>query len=220
MNCPKHYMLITPNTPPLQKGKNIAPASIIHFWFMLKGPEEILPVPGAKVTGATKYAYVVADLVTSPVAEHVYQHSILITSTTLSDEGKKQTAEIIFTNGSKIILNEYTPAQLPEPLKLGGHLWNYHVDGDELSPAAGTPHNINKTRVMLLGLVPGPPGTTQVTIHAEPGTHFADYYGTNDVVSSQATFFRPNNIVNNSSRGELLWTTNPPYPVPAPPSLP
>ncbi len=55
------------------------------------------------------------------------------------------------------------------------------------------------------------PNTTQVTIHADRGTAFADYYGTNNVVASRASFFRPNNIVNNSSRGGLAWTSYPPY---------
>jgi hypothetical protein len=70
---------------------------------------------------------------------------------------------------------------------------------------------------MFLATVPGPPNTTQVTIHAEPGTPFADYYGAGDVVASRATFLRPNNIVNNSSRGELAWTTYPPYTLNCPP---
>jgi hypothetical protein len=206
---------------------------VVHLWFMIKGPNEVLPVPGAKVTALTQYAYAIADLVTSPVTKQVFQRAgknpILISRTTLTDEGKKQTAEIIFTNGRKIILKAYTPIQLPTPLKLGGHIWNYHAggcaemgenNGTNLDPTAGNPHNLNKTSVMFLGLAPGPPKTTQVTIHAEPGTAFADYFGISDAVASHATFFKPDNIVNNSSCGDLIWKTNPPYPVPAPPAIP
>src|SRR3974377_1159677 len=92
--------------------------------------------------------------------------------------------------------------------------------GVRLDPGTGNPSNVNTTRIQFLGLTPGPPNSTQVTIHAEPGTLFADYFGASDVVASRATFFRPNNIVNNSSRGQLAWTTYPPTPIPVPPVLP
>jgi hypothetical protein len=68
--------------------------------------------------------------------------------------------------------------------------------------------------------VPGPPNTTQVTIHADPGTLFADFFGAADLVASRATFFRLNNIALKRSRGDLLWTVSPPIPLPVPPILP
>lgn len=73
---------------------------------------------------------------------------------------------------------------------------------------------------MFLATVPGRPNTTQVTIHADLGTPFAEYFGASRVVASRANFLRPNNIVANSSRGELAWKTYPPYPIPVPPSVP
>ena len=232
-NCPNYFSLTTPNSPPLQGGENTAPGSVVHLWFMLQGPAQVLPVPGAQATAPTQYAYAVADLVTSPIAARVYRragkNAVLISGTTLVDEGKGQTGKIIFANGSKITFDAYTPTQFPTPLRLGGNVWNWHVGGPaemgddlgvHLDPAVGNPRNVNTTRVMFLATVPGPPNTTQVTIHAEPGTPFADYYGASDVVASRATFFRPNNIVNNSSRGELAWRTYPPYTLNCPPLLP
>jgi hypothetical protein len=59
-----------------------------------------------------------------------------------------------------------------------------------------------------------------VTIHADPGTLFADCFGATDVVASRATFFRLNNIALNWGRGELLWKTYPPDLLPVPPTLP
>jgi hypothetical protein len=106
------------------------------------------------------------------------------------------------------------------PLRLGGNIWNWHVAGlaemedalgDSRYPDGAKTENVNTTRVMFLATVPGPPNTTQVIIHADRGTAFADYYGTNNVVASRASFFRPNDIVNNSSRGRLAWTSYPPY---------
>ncbi len=227
MHCPNYFTLTTPNSPPLHKGENTAPGSVVHLWFMLQGPEQVLPVPGAQVTAPTQYAYAVADLVTSPVAARVYARAgknvVLISSATLVDEGKEQTGKIIFVNGSKIALHAYTPTQLATPLRVAGNVWNWHVATPaELGDAASlaTPTNINTTRVIFLGTLPGPPNTTQVTIHAEPGTPFVDYYGSGDLVASRATFFRPNNILNNSSRGELAWRTYPPRTLNSPPLLP
>lgn len=233
LNCPNYFSLTTPNAPPLQGGGNTAPGSVVHLWFMLEGPAQVLPVPGAQMTSPTHYAYAVADLVTSPIAARVYRragkNAILISGTTLVDEGKRQTGEIIFTNGSKITLDAYTPTQFPTPLRLGGNIWNWHVAGpaemgDDFGvhpePAVGSFSNVNTTRVMFLVTVPGPPNATRVTIHAGPGTPFADYYGVSDVVASRALFGRPNNIVNNSGRGKLAWTIYPPYTLNCPPLLP
>ncbi len=233
LNCPKYFWVTTPNSPPLQEGENTAPGSVVHLWFMLEGAAEVIPVPGAQVTAPTRYAYAVADLVTSPIVARVYRRSgknaVLISGATLVDHGKGQTGRIIFTNGDKIALDAYTATQLPTPLRYGGNVWHWHVSdptesGDQLgfhlNPAAGNPSNVTTSRVMFLATVPGTPNTTQVTIHAERGTPFADYYGTRDVVSSRATFLRPNNIVTNSSRGELAWTTYPPYRLNSPPLLP
>jgi hypothetical protein len=206
---------------------------IVHMWLILQGPAQVLPVPGAQVTAPTLYAYDVATLLTSPLAVRVFRRAgrngVLISGLTFVDEGQKQTGEITFPDGSKITLNAYTQVQFPTPLRLGSNVWNWHVGGGgpmgddlgvQINPVEGSPSNVNTTRVQVLGLVPGPPNSTQVTIHAEPGTLFSDYYGTSDAVSSRATFFRLNNIVNNSSRGELAWTTYPPTPIPVPPALP
>ncbi len=233
MNCPKYSLLTTPNAPPFQGGENTAPGSVVHLWFMLQGPDQVLPVPGAQSTAPTRYAYAVADLVTSPIVARVYRragkNAVLVTGAVLRDKGKRQTGKITFTNGRKITLDARTPMQLPTPLRFGGNIWNWHVAdqaniGDDLGlhldPAVREPGDVNTTRTMFLATAPGPPNTTQVTIHAEPGTLFADYYGTHDVVALRASFFRPNNIVNNSSRGELAWTTYPPYPLKCPPLFP
>jgi hypothetical protein len=92
--------------------------------------------------------------------------------------------------------------------------------GIRLDPDSGNPSNVNTTRGQYIGLVPGPPNSTQVTIHADPGTIFAECFGATDVVASRATFFRLNNIVLNWGRGELLWSVSPPVPIPVPPDLP
>ncbi len=228
MNCPAYFFLATPNAPPLEKGENTAPGSVVHLWFMLQGPAQVLSVPGAEMTAPTQYAYAVADLVTSPIAARVYRragkNAILITDATLVENGPRQTAKIAFTNGKSVTVEAYTPKQLPTPLRLGGNIWNWHVgdpaeaENDLRLPAS--PTNINTTRVMYLASVPGPPNSTQVTIHAEEGTPFAAYYGAGDLTSSRATFLRPNNIVNNSSRGELSWRNYPPYKLNGPPLLP
>ncbi len=233
MDGPNDFTLGTPNSPPLRAGENLAPIGVVHFWMMLQGASQELPVPGARVTGSTQYFYDLATLLSDPLAVRIFRragrNAILIRGTTLVDSGQNQTGEIIFTDGSKITLNAYTPTKFPTPLLLGGNVWNWHVGGGEpmgddlgvrLEPATGNPSNVNTTRIQYLALVPGPPNTTQVTIHAEPGTLFADYFGNSDVVSSRATFFRPNNIMNNSSRGDLAWTDYPPSPIPIPPTLP
>jgi len=219
LNCPDCFWLTTPDSPPLRKGRNTAPGSVVHLWFMLRGPAQVLPVPGAEVTTPTQYAYAVADLVTSPIAARVYRkagkNAIVIDGTTLTDKGSRQSGTILFTNGSKITIDAYTRTQLTTPLRLGGNVWNWHVNDP-----VGNPGDVNTTRVMFLATAPGAPSTTRVTIHAEPGTPFADWYGTGDVVASRATFYRPNNVVNNSSRGELAWTTYPPDTLHCPPHLP
>jgi len=230
MNCPTYFSVVTPNAPSLEKGENTAPGAVVHLWFMLQGPAQILPVPGAEVTAPTQYAYAVADLLTSPVATRAYQragkNAILIRGSTLTDDGKRQTARITFSNGRNITVEAYTRTQLPTPLRLGGNIWNWHVadaadaDDDLRLPAAASPTNINTTRVMFLGLALGAPNSTEVTVHAENGTPFEAYYGVSDLVASRATLFRPNNIVNNSSRGELAWRAYPPSPLKCPPLLP
>jgi hypothetical protein len=232
-NCPNYFFLKTPNAPPLQQGENLAPIGVVHIWLILQGPAQVLPVPGAQVTSPTLYAYDLATLLTDPVAVDVFhragRNAVLISGLTFVDEGQKQTGEITFPNGSKITLNASSPIQFPAPVRAGGNVWNWHVGGGEPmggdlgaqpEPTGGSPSNVNTTRVQALGLVPGPPFTTQVTIHAEPGTLFADYYGTSDVVTPRGVFYRLTNIVNNSSRDELAWTTYPPTPIPVPPALP
>ncbi len=233
MNCPKYFWVSTPNSPPLQRGKNTAPGSVVHLWFMVQGPAEVLPVPGAEVTAPTRYAYAIADFVTSPIVARVYRlagkNAVLISGTTLAEQGTKQTGKIIFPNGRKITLEASTEGELPKPIVYGGNIWHWHAScppetGVDLSlhadRAVDAASKMTTSRVMFLATVPGRPNTTQVTIHAEPGTPFADYFGVSTVVSSRATFLRPNNIVTNSSRGELAWKTYPPSPIPIPPSLP
>ncbi len=231
LNCPKYSRVTTPNAPPFQTGENTAPGSIVHFWFMLQGTDQVLPVPGAQVTSPTKYAYAVADFITSPIMARVYRRAgknpVLVRETDLLDEGERQKGKIIFANGHKITLDADTPTQLPTPLRFGGNIWQWHVAdraqndvGLHRDPAVGKPGDVIATRTMFLATAPGPPNTTRVTIHAESGTPFAEYFGTEDVVASRASFFRPNNIVSNSSRGELLWTTYPPRPLQCPPLIP
>lgn len=219
LNCPDCFRLTTPDSPPLQEGRNTAPGSVVHLWFMLRGPAQVLPVPGAEVTTPTQYAYAVADLVTSPVAARVYRtagkHVVLIDGATLVDEGDRQSGTILFANGSKVTFDAHTRTQPRPPLRLGGNVWTWHA-----SDPMGNPGDVNTTRVVFLATAPGAPGATRVTIHAEPGTPFADWYGTGDVVASRATFYRPNNVANNSSRGGLAWTAYPPDTLPCPPALP
>jgi hypothetical protein len=233
MHCPDYFWLTTPNSPPLQRGENTAPGSVVHLWFMLEGAAQVLPVPGAQVTAPTQYAYAVADLVTSPVAARVYgragKNAVLISGATLVGEGGRQTGEILFANGSKITLDANTRTQLPTPLRVGGNIWTWHIagpaeKGDDpavpLHPDVAEPSDVNTTRVIFLALAPGAPNTSHVTIHAEPSTPFVDYFGAGNVMASRATYFSPNNVVNNSSRGELAWTTYPPHPLPYPPLPP
>ena len=234
MNCPNYFFLRTPNSPPLQGGENLAPIGVVHMWFILQGPAQVLPVPGAQATAPTLYTYDVATLLTNPQAVSVFRNAgrnaILISDLTFTDEGKTQMGEIIFPKGRKIILNAFTPVQFPSPLRLGANVENWHIarrhvtdedrDDPQINPAEANPTNINATRIQALGLVPGPPNSTQVNIHAEEGTLFERYYGADDAVSSRATFFGLNNISNNSSLCELAWTTYPPTPVSVPPAFP
>ena len=233
MHYPDYCLLRTPNSPPLEDGEIVAPASIVHFWFVLKGPAVNIPVPGADAMAANGYYYDLADLVTSPVEHRVYLRSgraaILVSDITFVDQVATQTGEITFLNGSRITVSAIAPPALAAPLKLGGNVWQWHVGGAapmgndlgvRLDPATGHPSNVNQTRGQFLGLVPGKPNTTQVTIHADPDTLFADCFGATDVVASRATFFKQNNVVLNWGRGELLWTTDPPVPIPVPPTLP
>lgn len=233
MDYPEYSWLRTPNSPPLEDGENVAPGSIVHFWFVVQGPVETIPVPGAQVTTPTAYYYDVADLVTSKVEHRLYRRAgraaILVSDISFVVQGTTQTGEITFLNGRKITLSAYTPTQLPTPLRLGGNLWQWHVGGAtemgddlgiRLNPATGNPSNVSTTRGQFLGLVPGPPNTTQVTIHADPGTLFVDCFGPTPVIASRATFFSLNNVALNWGRGELLWTRHPPTPLPVPPALP
>lgn len=233
MAYPDYCVLRTPNSAPLADGENVAPASIVHLWFLLQGPAEMIPVPGAQVTTPTAYYYDVADLVTSPLEHRLYRRSgraaILVSDITFVDEGATQTGEITFLNGSRITLSAYTPTQFPAPLRLGGNVWQWHVGGAtemgndrgvRLDPANGHPSNVNSTRGQFLGLVPGPPNSTQVSVHADPGTIVADCFGATDLVASRGTFFRLNNIALNWGRGELLWTSSPPVSIPVPPAFP
>jgi len=233
MYYPDYCLLRAPNTPSLEIGENVAPGAIVHFWFLVQGPVEVIPVPGAQVTAPTAYYYDVADLVTSPVEHRLYRRSgraaIRVSDITLVDNGQTQSGEITFLNGSKITFSAFTQTQLPAALKLGGNVWQWHVGGAtemgddlgvRLDPDRGNPSNVSITRGQYLGLVPGPPNTTQVTIHSDPGTIFANCFGATDATSSRATFFRMNNAVLNWGRGELLWTTSPPNPIPVPPELP
>jgi hypothetical protein len=219
LNCPDCFWLTTQGSSRSGEARSIAPGAVVHLWFMLRGPAQVLPVPGADVTTPTQYAYAVADLVTSPIAAHAYRragkNAVMIRGASLVGRGDRQTGEILFIQGSRIVLDACTPTQLPTPLCLGGNIWNWHV-----AAPAGDPSDVNTTRVMFLAATPGPPGTTRVTIHADPGTPFTKYFGASDVVASRATFYRPNNVANNSSRGKLGWTTSAPDTLRCPPSLP
>jgi hypothetical protein len=233
MYYPDYCVIRTPNTPSRAKVENVAPAAIVHFWFLVQGPVEVLPVPGAQVTTPTAYYYDVADLVTSPEEHSLYRRAgraaVLVSDITLVDNGQTQNGEIAFHDGSKITFSAFTPTSLPAPLKLAGNVWQWHVGGAtemgdnlgvRLDPESGNPSNLSITRGQFLGLVPGPPNTTQVTVHADPGTIFADCFGATDAVASRATYFRLNNVVLNWGRGELLWTTSPANPIPVPPEFP
>jgi len=233
MHYPDYCLLRTPNSPPLEDGENVAPASIAHFWFVLQLDE---PPPNPQIPGAVMappgYYYDVADLVTSQVEHRVYRRSgraaIVVSDITLVDQGTTQTGEITFLNGSKITLSAST-SLLQNPVLLGGNVWQWHVGGAapmgddlgvRLDPASGYPSNVNRTRGQYLGLVPGKPNMTQVAIHADPDTLFVDCFGATNVVASRATFFKLNNIVLNWGRGELLWTDYPSPAIPVPPDRP
>jgi hypothetical protein len=233
MYYPEYCVLRTPNTPSRAKGENVAPAAIVHFWFLLQGPSEVIQVPGATVSTPTAYYYDVADLVTNPVEHSLYRRAgraaVLVRDIALVDSGQTQNGEITFLNGSKITFSAFTQVQFPAALKLAGNVWQWHVGGATemgdnlgvpLDPDRGNPSHLSITRGQFLGLVPGPPNSTQVTIRSDPDTIFADCFGATDVVASRATFFRLNNIMLNWGRGELLWTTSPPNPIPVPPELP
>jgi hypothetical protein len=224
----------TPNLPPLEEGENFAPDSVVHFWLQVQGPVEVLPVTGATLTLPTAYYYDVVDLVTNPAVKQLYRRAgrpaSLVRDITLDGDEQTQTAEITFLNGGKITINAYTPTLLPQPFKLGGNVVQWHVGGEgkmgndlgvRLDPAKGNPSNVSTTRVQFLGLTPGPPNSTQVTIQADPGTSFEDCFGmSGEVVASRATFFNPNNLVLNASRDDLMWTDYPSPPISVPPVFP
>jgi hypothetical protein len=46
-SCLMHYPITACSVPNLPWSVNVAPASVIHFWFVLQGPAEVVPVPGA-----------------------------------------------------------------------------------------------------------------------------------------------------------------------------
>ena len=69
MSSPDYCLYSTPNSAPLKGGENYAPDSVVHFWFLINGPSEILPVPGAQATAPTAYYYDVVDLVTNPAVQ-------------------------------------------------------------------------------------------------------------------------------------------------------
>jgi hypothetical protein len=222
----------TPNSPPFVEGENLAPDSVAHFWFLVQGPYEVLTVPGATKTAPTAYYYDVADLVTNPIAHRLYRRAgrpaILVHSISLVDGGGTQTGEVIFLDGGKISLVA-TTTLLAAPFKLGGNFWQYHVGGlgemgndlgVRLDPETGNPSNVSTTHGQYLGLTPGTPSSSEVTITADPGTYFEDIFGKSVAVSTKGTFFKPNNAVLNASRGGLLWTDYPSPLIPLPPAYP
>ena len=237
IQSPDFSMYITPNNPPMDEGENIAPDVVVHFWFVLTGPVEIIPVPGAAATGPTAYFYDVLDLVTNPVAHRLYRRAgrpaTLVSDITMTDEPvdpatTKQKGEITFLNGGKITFEATTPLRAA-PLRFGGNVWQWHVGGlgemgDDLGvrldPATGHPSNVSTTHGQYLALTPGTPNSTQTIIYADPGTSFEDIFGMSYTVSLRGTFFKPTNLVLNVSRGDLMWTTYPSPPIPLPPALP
>jgi hypothetical protein len=235
---PDNCWYSTPNSPPLKEEENFAPDSVAHFWFQINGPVETIPVAGAYFTQPTAYYYDVVDLVTNPAVKQLYRRAgrpaSLVRDITLDGDEQTQTAEITFLNGGKIIINAYTPPApthppVPLPFMLGGNVVQYHVGGEgmmgndlgvRLDPATGNRSNLSTTRNQFLGLIPRVPNTTQVTIHADPGTSFEDCFGMSIVVASRATFFSPNNIALNASRGDLMWTDYPSPLISVPPAFP
>ncbi len=232
IDSPDFSMYSTPNSPPLREGENIAPDSVAHFWFLIQGPNQILPVEGADKTAPTAYYYDVLDLVTNPVAHRLYRRAgrpaMLVSSISLVDQGITQTGEVIFLNGGKISLQATTVLRAA-PFRLGGNMWQYHVGGlgemgndlgIRLDPETGNPSNVSVTHGQYLGLTPGNPSSSVVNISADPGTHFEDVFGISSVTSSKGTFFKPNNAVLNASRGDLLWIDYPTPHISLPPALP
>ncbi len=231
----EYCFISTPNSPPLADGESVAPDSVVHFWFQVQGPSELLPVPGAMINTPTAYYYDVADLVTTQEAHSLYRRAgrpaVLVSDISFIDYGQDQAVEITFRNGSMMYVEAHTnfiPAP-PFPLKLGGNSWQYHVGGNgkmgnnsgvSLNPANGNPSNLSATKAQFLGLTPGMPNSTQVEIGADPGTIFEDCFGMAYVVASRGTLISPNNVVLNASRGDLLWTDYPSSPIPVPPALP
>jgi hypothetical protein len=233
LHSAEYSFISTPNSPPLEEGENVAPDSVVHFWFQVEGPFEFLPVPGATMTTPTAYYYSVVDLVSSPAIHSLFRRAgrpaVLVRDITFIDEGQEQTVEITFLNGKEMIVEAYTPVLLPFTLILGGNAWQYHVGGNgkmgndsgvSLDPATGNPSNLSTTKVQYLGVTPGAPNTTQVEIYADPGTIFDDCFGMTDVVASRGILFSPSNVVLNASRGDLLWTDYPSPLIPVPPALP
>ena len=238
-----YCFISTPNSPPLEEGESVAPDSVVHFWFQVQGPSEFLPVPGAIISTPTAYYYDVADLVTTQEAHSLYRRAgrpaVLVSDITFIDEGptedgagEEQSVEITFLNGSKMFVEAYTPylaPWVPLNLILGGNAWQYHVGGNgkmgndsgvSLDPANGNPSNLSATKVQYLGVTPGMPNTTQVEIYADPDTIFDDCFGMIYVTASRGVLFKPNNVVLNASRGDLLWTDYPSAQIPVPPAFP
>jgi hypothetical protein len=222
---PEFSQYSTPNSPPFKEGENIAPDSVVHFWFLINGPGEISPVDGAEFTAPTAYYYDVADLVTNPVTHRLYRRAgrpaILVNSISLVDEGTTQTGEVTFLNGSKISLvaSNTNPAT---PYYTGGNFWQFHVGGlgemgndlgVRLDPETGNPSNVSTTRGRYLGCR----NTSTVTVTADPGTYFEDIFGISSVESKPGTFFKPNNAVLRAGRGDLEWTAPS---IPRPPDYP
>lgn len=230
----EYSFISTPNSPPLEEGENVAPDSVVHFWFQVQGPSENLPVPGAMISTPTAYYYDVVDLVTNQEAHSLYRRAgrpaVLVSNISFIDEGQDQTVEITFLNGSEMVVEAHTdflPA--PFPLILGGNSWQYHAGGNgrmgndsgvSLDPANGNPSNLSATKAQYLGKVPGMPNSTHVEIDADPGTIFDDCFGMTYVEASRGILFSPNNVVLNASRGDLLWTDYPTLEIPVPPTLP
>ncbi len=220
MESPRRYSVATPNARPPRAPVEAAPGSVVHLWFMLRGPDEVLAVPGADVTSPTQYAYAVADLVTSPAVARIYRaagkNAVRILSAKIEDRGGTQEGAIAFADGSRILVEATeAPGSPAKPLRLGGNVWNWCAGGRR-----GGGGDVNTTRVQFVGIPVGPPNRARVTIHADHGTPFERYFGSARVVASRGTFFRPNNVANNSSRGALAWTVHPPDTLPSPPALP
>ena len=233
----EYCFISTPDSPSLEEGENVAPDSVVHFWFQVQGSSESPPphVPGAMIDTPTAYYYDVADLVTTQEAHSLYRQAgrpaVLVGDIFFIDDGQDQTVEITFRNGRKMFVEaqtDFIPSP-PFPLILGGNAWQYHVGGNgkmgndsgvSLDPANGNPSNLSTTKVQYLALTPGMPNYTRVEIDADPGTIFEDCFGMTYVVASRGILFSPTNVVLNASRGNLLWTDHPSPGIPVPPALP